>query len=86
MITSNCRAYLRHDSTASTKQIRLNESYWSLIEKVQKQLAEELNVPRVSRPVALAYILDQVREAGLLEEGFVYDPEAYTEELEEEAA
>lgn len=59
MYTSCCRAYLRHDHTASTKQIRLSARHWSIIQAKQEELAVTLGVPRVSRPVALRHILDE---------------------------
>ncbi len=65
MYTPDCRAYQRHDSTASTKQLRLTERYWSVINSKQEELAEELNVSRVSRPVALRHILDEALRLGI---------------------
>ena len=65
MYTPDCRAYLRHDRTASTKQIRLTSMYWSVIQAKQEELAEELGVPRVSRPVALRHILDAGLKLGI---------------------
>ena len=65
MYRSNCRAYLRHDSTVTIKQIRLSEDYWSLIESKQKEIAKAHNVPRVSRPLALSHILDQACKYGI---------------------
>jgi len=59
MYIPDCKAYLRHDRTASTKQIRLNAKYWSIIQVKQHELAKVLNVPRVSRPVAIRHILDE---------------------------
>jgi hypothetical protein len=41
MYHPDCKAYQRHDHTASTKQIRLSQKYWSLIEAKQKEIAEE---------------------------------------------
>jgi hypothetical protein len=59
MYHPDCKAYQRHDHTASTKQIRLSQKYWSLIEAKQKEIAEERGVKNVSRPVALKQILDE---------------------------
>lgn len=59
MYTPSCRAYLRHDLSASTKQIRLSARHWAIIEAKQEALAVSLGVPRVSRPVALRHILDE---------------------------
>ncbi|UQG66694.1 MULTISPECIES: hypothetical protein [unclassified Marinobacter] len=59
MYTTDCRAYLRHDKTATTRQVRLSAYHWSLIERTQKELAARLGVRRVSRPVALLHILDE---------------------------
>ena len=59
MYTPDCRAYQRHDRTASTKQIRLSSTYWSVIQAKQEELAKLLDVPRVSRPVAIRHILDE---------------------------
>ncbi len=59
MYTPNCRAYQRHDRTATTRQIRLSARLWSIIETKQKALAEALKVSRVSRPVALRHILEE---------------------------
>lgn len=59
MYIPSCRAYLRHDHTASTKQIRLSARHWSIIQAKQEELAVSLGVPRVSRPVALCHILDE---------------------------
>ena len=61
MYHSDCKAYQRHDNTASTKQIRLSEKYWSLIEDQQKEIAQERGVKHVSRPVAIKRILDEAR-------------------------
>ena len=65
MYTPDCKAYQRHDRTATTKQIRLNGKYWSIIQVKQEELAKELNVPRVSRPVALRHILDDAVKQGI---------------------
>ncbi len=65
MYQSECKAYKRHDSTATQRLIKLNEKYWSLIEVTQIELAKELGVPRVSRPVALCHILDEALKHGI---------------------
>lgn len=65
MYSPNCRAYLRHDRTASTKQIRLSAHLWSLINATQDKLAAALGVPRVSRPVALRHILEEAQRHGI---------------------
>lgn len=65
MYSPDCKAYQRHDSTASTKQIRLNERYWSIIKVKQDELAEALGVRRVSRPVALRHILEDTLRQGI---------------------
>ncbi|MBS97118.1 MAG: hypothetical protein CMI01_00355 [Oceanospirillaceae bacterium] len=62
MYIANCRAYLRHDRTASTKQLRLSAQHWSIIQTKQRELAVSLGVPRVSRPVALSHILDEYNQ------------------------
>lgn len=59
MYVPNCRAYQRHDNTASTKKIRLSEKYWSLIAQKQEEIAKTRGVRQVSRPVALQAILDE---------------------------
>ncbi len=65
MYTPDCRAYLRHDRTATTRQVRLSAHHWSLIEHTQNELAATLRVRRVSRPVALCHILDEAAKAGI---------------------
>jgi len=65
MYTPDCRAYQRHDRTATTKQIRLSARHWSVIESTQRELARTLRVRRVSRPVALRHILDEALKAGI---------------------
>lgn len=68
MYTPCCRAYLRHDHTASTKQIRLSAKHWLIIQAKQEELAVTLGVPRVSRPVALRHILDDYHRNHLTQE------------------
>jgi len=65
MYIPDCRAYLRHDRTATTRQIRLSARHWSLIEHTQNELAASLKVRQVSRPVALRHILDEAVKAGI---------------------
>jgi len=65
MYIPECKAYQRHNRTATTKQIRLNGKYWSIIQVKQEELAKALNVPRVSRPVALRHILDDAVKHGI---------------------
>jgi len=65
MPPQSCRAYQRHDRTASTKQVRLSARHWSLIDAKQRELARLHKVRRVSRPVALRYILDEALKAGV---------------------
>lgn len=72
---SNCRAYLRHDHTSTTKQIRLSAKHWAIIEAKQEALAEALGVRRVSKPVALRHILEAALVHGLCDpdEGYAYE-------------
>lgn len=65
MYIPDCRAYQRHDRTATTSKIRLSERYWSVIQATQEDLAASLGVPRVSRPVALTHILDEALKHGI---------------------
>lgn len=65
MSNSQCLAYLRQDNTTHTAIIRLPARHWSVIQAKQEELAEELNVPRVSRPVALRHILDEALKHGI---------------------
>ena len=60
MYVSQCRAYLPKDTTARIYKIRLSAKRWSVVETVQRQLAEERGVPRVSLSVALSHILDNL--------------------------
>ena len=60
MYVSNARAYLPKDTTARTYKIRLSARRWSVVETVQRQLADERGVPRVSLAVALSHILDNL--------------------------
>ena len=60
MYVSLCRAYLPKDPTARTYKIRLSAKRWSVVESVQRQLAAERGVPRVSLAVALSHILDRL--------------------------
>mgnify|MGYP000670732542 CR=1 FL=1 len=62
---SNCRAYQRHDRTATTKKMTLSAYHWSLIEEKQRELSRELNVSRVSKPLALRHILDESLKHGI---------------------
>ena len=75
MYTPDCRAYLRHDRTATTRQIRLSAHHWSLIANTQRELADSLNVPRVSRPLALRHILDEAQKAGICTPLIINDKE-----------
>ena len=61
MSDSQCLAYQRQDNTTHTALIRLPARLWSIIAIKQEELAEELGVPRVSRPVALRHILEEYR-------------------------
>jgi hypothetical protein len=65
MYTPECRAYLRHDRTATTNQLRLSAYHWSIIESTQRELSARLKVRRVSRPVALRHILEEAVRAGI---------------------
>jgi hypothetical protein len=58
---SQCRAYLPKDPTARTYKIRLSARRWAVVESVQRQLAEERGVRRVSLAVALSHILDHLQ-------------------------
>ena len=60
MYVSNARAYLPKDTTARNYKIRLSARRWAVVETVQRQLAEERGVPRVSLAVALSHILDNL--------------------------
>ncbi|MBE9397106.1 hypothetical protein IOQ59_07505 [Pontibacterium sp. N1Y112] len=60
---SDCKSYLRHDPTTSAAVIRLPARYWAIIEKRQAELADELNVKRVARPLALLNILESYRDS-----------------------
>lgn len=79
MRRSNCRAYQRHDHTATTKQLKLSARHWAIIEDKQEALAEALGVRRVSKPVALRHILEEtVKRGSCVPEGaYCYDPEAF---------
>lgn len=65
MLNSKCLAYQRQDRTTHSAIIRLPARLWSVINNKQEELAEELGVPRVSRPVALRHILDEALKHGI---------------------